>query len=168
MTSTGFSIHDLVHAGSSSRSLEDGNFALKLNIAELIDLSCMYSLVDRSKYKLKIIPAVTSMSNYFIPIPIAHFLNGRHFPLDLAFVDFLLLIKSQPAHINPNAIRYIMSLILLCRRVGVEVFELILRRFIFVLRMNNKPFLFDLVQMSSLYLMPSRIKFLTGWKNGCM
>lgn len=140
VTNTGFSIHDLVHVGSSSRSSEDGDFVLKLNTSEPIDLSWAYSLVDRTKYRLKIIPALVSMSDYFIPVPIAHFLNGLRFPLDLVFVDFLLLIKSQPAHIHPNAIRYIMSLIVLCCRVGVEMSELILCTFFFVLRMNNRTF----------------------------
>lgn len=89
VTNTGFSIHDLVHAGSLSKSPEDGDFVLKLNTAEPIDLCCIYSLVDRTKYKLKIIPALVFMSNYFILVPTTHFLNGRRFLLDRAFVDFL-------------------------------------------------------------------------------
>lgn len=80
------------------------------------------------------------MSNYFISVPISNFLNGLRFPLDPAFLDFLLLIRSQPAHVHPNAMRYIMSLVILCRRVGVEVSELLLRTFFSVLRMNNKIF----------------------------
>lgn len=139
-TDTGFSVHDLVHAGSSTRSLDKGDFVLKTNTIESVNLSWAYNFVDRAKYRLKIIPVVISMSDYFIPIPLAHFLNRLRLPLDPAFVDFLLLIRSQPTHVHPNAVRYVMSLIVLCRKVGVEMSEMILRTFFFVLRMNNKTF----------------------------
>lgn len=117
VTSTGLSIHDLTRVGSSSKpeSLFDGDFVLKTNYAESLDLACIYSLVDCSEYKMKIIPCVISISNYFIPVHVAHFLNRLHFPLDPAFVDFLILIQSQPTHVYLNAVRYIMSLIVLCR-----------------------------------------------------
>lgn len=100
----------------------------------------MYSLVDRKNYKLKIIPSVIFMSDYLIPVPIANFLNEHRFPLDLAFVDFLVLINSQPAHVHPNAMRYIMTLIVLCRRIEGKVSKLILQTFFSILRMNNKTF----------------------------
>lgn len=143
MTSTGFFVPDLAHAGVSAEKAEDGDFVLKTNTIERVDLSAFNwaeTFVDRSKYRMKIIPFVASMSDYFIPVPLAHFLNGLRFPLDPAFVDFLLLIQSQPAHVHPNAIQYVMSLIVLCRRVGVEMTEMILRTFFSVLRMNNKTF----------------------------
>lgn len=86
-------------------------------ILHSLDLSSLYSLVDQSKYKMKIIPFVVSMSDYFIPVLVAYFLNGLRFPLDPVFVDFFILIQSQPAHVHPKAMRYMMSLIILCRRV---------------------------------------------------
>lgn len=51
--------------------------------------------------------------------------------------DFLNLVKCQSAHIHPNGVQYFVSLVVLYRRVGVEVFELLLRTFFTVLRMNN-------------------------------
>lgn len=139
MTSTGFSIFDLAHSGVSSKS-SDGDFVLKLNTIEPVDLSWAETFLDRSKYRLKIIPVVVSMSDYYIPVPLAHLLNGLRFPLDPSFVDFLLMIKSQPAHVHLNVVRYVMSLIVLCRRVGVEMTEMILRTFFSVLGMNNRIF----------------------------
>lgn len=100
----------------------------------------MQNLADQTRYRMKIIPAVVSMLDYFIPIPIAHFLNGLRLPLDHAFAFFLNLIQAQPAHVHPNAVRYVILLIILCKRVGVELFELILRTFFSVLRMNKKTF----------------------------
>lgn len=93
----GLSIHDLARktpSSSGSESLFDGDFVLKNNTADRNDLSCMYSLVDQSKYRMKILPVVVSMSDYFTPIPIIQFLNGLRFPLDPTFVDFLNLIQS--------------------------------------------------------------------------
>lgn len=61
VTSTDLSIHDLairILSSSTSETLFDGDFVLKNNIAESLDLSCIYILIDRSKYKLKIIPCV--------------------------------------------------------------------------------------------------------------
>lgn len=86
----GLSIHNLASKTSSSSGLEsifDRDFALKNNTADGNDLSCMYSIVHQNKYKMKIIPAIVSMSDYFILVPITHFLNGIRFPLDPAFVD---------------------------------------------------------------------------------
>lgn len=91
VTATGLSIHDLAQARSSSKSSEclfDRDFALKNNTSKSIDLSYMYSLVNRRKYRLKIVPNVVSMSNYFILVLISHFLNGLQFLLDPAFLIF--------------------------------------------------------------------------------
>lgn len=95
VTSTGFSIHDLARKTPNLReSPSDVDFALKNNIAERFDLSCMRDLVDPKKYRIKIIPNVVSMSDYFIPVPISHFMNGLRFPLDPAFAFFFNLIQA--------------------------------------------------------------------------
>lgn len=104
---SGLSIHDLARKPPSSlgsKSLFDGDFVLKNNTADRNDLFWMYSLVDHSRYRMKILPVVVSMLDYFIPVPIVPFLNELRFPLDPAFVDFLNLIQSQLAHVHPNAV----------------------------------------------------------------
>lgn len=170
VTSTGLSIHDLTRKTPSSsgpESIFNGDSVLRNNTTESIYIACMYSLVYRSKYKLKIIPCVISMSDYFIPLPIAHFLNGLSFPLNPAFVDFFILINSQPAHVHPNAVRYIMALIVLCRRVGVEVSVLILRTLFSILRMNNKTF-FVRPRSNVVTLFDSIPSKVLDWREKCL
>lgn len=50
------------------------------------------------------------------------------------------MIRSQPAHVHPNRVRYFVALTVLGRRIGVEVSELILHTFFFMLRINNLTF----------------------------
>lgn len=64
----------------------------------------MQSLVDSSRFRMKIIPEVLSMSDYFIPVPMVHFLIGLRFPIDPAFAFFLNFVQAQPAHIHLNAV----------------------------------------------------------------
>lgn len=89
---------------------------------------------------MKIMPNILSMSNYFVPIPVAHFMIGLRLPINPSFAFFLNFVQAQPAHIHSNAVRYILSLIILRRRIGVEVSKLIIRTLFSPLRMNNKTF----------------------------
>lgn len=55
VTSTTFSIDDLTRKTPVlSEFPSDGDFALKNNIAERFDLSCMRDLVDPTKYSIKL------------------------------------------------------------------------------------------------------------------
>lgn len=62
------------------------------------------------------------MTTTYILIPVSHLSASVRFPLDLAFVDFLHLAKIQPIQLHPNVIGIIFSLIVLCRRLGVEIY----------------------------------------------
>lgn len=77
------------------------------------------------------------MTDCYIHIPLDNFLVGLSIPLDPAFCDFLDLVKCQPAYVHPNGVQYFHTLTILCRRIGVEVSELILRTFFTILGMNN-------------------------------
>lgn len=77
------------------------------------------------------------MSTFFIPIPIAHFQVELSLPLDPAFVYFLVFARAQPAQVHPNAVRTVMALIVLCRRLGVEFTPVILQHFFMPIRMTN-------------------------------
>lgn len=93
VTSSGFSIHDLARKTPNlGESSSDGDFVLKNNIAERFELSSMQSMVDLIRFRMKIIPEVVSMSDYFIPVPMSHFLNGLRFSIDPAFAFFLNFI----------------------------------------------------------------------------
>lgn len=64
-----------------------------------------------------------------------HFQVGLRLPLDPAFVDFLIYVRALPAQIHPNAVRNVMSLIVLCRGNGIEFTHQILSLFFTPLRM---------------------------------
>lgn len=117
------------------------DFTLKNNIVHSIEVTALTGDLDTTKFRIYHIPSIVVMSNYFVPVLIDNFMSGLSVPFDSAFYNFLNLIKSKPAHVHPNRVRYLMSLTILCRRIGVEIFELILRTFYSIIRMNNLTFL---------------------------
>lgn len=77
------------------------------------------------------------MVDAYVHIPFDHLVYGLALTLDPTFCYFLNLVKYQPTHVHPNRVRYFLALTILCRRVGIEILELILRTFFTVLKMNN-------------------------------
>lgn len=153
VTATGFNTRDILDPTDSNRDIDDndyeefdnapktkkqlsGDFALKENQVTSKWSSSTIDM-DESRFRMSRLPICPPMIDYFIPIPVEHFHCGLRLPLDPTFCDFLHSIRSQPAHIHPNGIRYFFSLVVLCRRIGVEVSDLILCTFFSILRMNN-------------------------------
>lgn len=113
-----------------------GDFALKTNTISL-ELPTLGLEVDRSRFRMFYQKICGDMFDLYIHIPLDHFLAGLNIPLDPVFCDFFNLVRCQPSHIHPNGVRYFLALTISCRRIGVEVSELILRTFFIILRMNN-------------------------------
>lgn len=93
------------------------------------------------------------MTTIYILIFVSHLSASVHFPLHLAFVDILHFAKIQPGQLHPNANGIDFSLIVLCRRLGVEMTLHIVRLYFTPLRQvvstislrirKNKILLFD-------------------------
>lgn len=76
-----------------------GDFVLKNNTVGH-ELPTLALEVDRTRFRMFYIAACEVMSDYFIPIPIDHFLAGLSIPLDPTFCDFLTMIRSQSTHVT--------------------------------------------------------------------
>lgn len=70
-----------------------GDFVLKNNTVGL-EHETLALEVDPASFTMFYMSAYGAMSNYFVPICIEHFLAGLSIPLDLAFCDFLHMIRS--------------------------------------------------------------------------
>lgn len=77
--------------------------------------------IDPNMYKLSIIPVPTLMTTSYMLISISHLAAGVRFLLDPSFVDFLYFAKIQSDQLHPNATKTVFSLIVLCRRLGIEM-----------------------------------------------
>lgn len=95
---------DFDNAPKTKKQLS-GDFVLKENHAGA-EWSASSIDMDQTRFRMFRLPFCPPMSDYFIPIPVEHFLCGLLLPLDPAFCDFLHSIRSQPAHVHPNGIGY--------------------------------------------------------------
>lgn len=56
--------------------------------------------VDYTRFRMFYMTTCGVISDYFIPIPVDHFLASLNIPLDPTFYDFFTMISSQPAHVH--------------------------------------------------------------------
>lgn len=150
----------------ASANLES-EFALTKNLLYEADLGMLrlkYG-ISSSEYRLFLEKEVVEMSTKAIPIPVAHFEAGLWLPLDPGFVEFLIFVRAQPAHLHPNVVRLIMAMIVLCRRHGVEVSANLVRHFFSSLRMvNNVLSMRPRAGVVSLFDgLPNKIRWTNKW-----
>lgn len=145
----------------------DSEFGLTKNVLTETDLSRLRLTygIDMAEYRLFLEREVTEMSSKAISIPMAHFEAGLHLPLDSNFIEFLIFIRAQPAHLHPNTVCFIMAFIVLCRRLGVGISANLVRHFFSSLRMvNNVLSMRPRQNVISLFDgLPNKIRWTNKW-----
>lgn len=101
VTATGLTIRDVPNPSvltPKTKKWLPGDFVLKNNTINPIEITALSVDLDTTKFRIYHIPSCVAMSNYFIHVPIDHFLSGLSVPFDPVFRNFLNTIQSQLAH----------------------------------------------------------------------